>query len=184
MTCPTTGFMGHLSTWVSCTLAARFRTHHSQDVSLHLHAESSLDHDLQVSGSHYLPTVKKETFDLPPDHGHLKSSSLTDDSEDFHCEHFAVQIHLVIHHLSHTPNIERQSRVSGITFRTHMHGSHKVHGELFDRYETNDHTTQALFCVFLPTHFVSTSVATSVDDELLRTRLTCFSFPCQPLASL
>ena len=32
MTCPTTVFMGHLSTWVSCTLAARFRTHHSQDV--------------------------------------------------------------------------------------------------------------------------------------------------------
>ena len=27
-------------------------------------------------------------------------------------------------------------------------------------------------------------MATSVDDELLRTRLTCFFFPCQPLASL
>ena len=98
------------------------------------------------------PTVKRKTFGLPPDHGQrLTSSSLTDDSEDFHCEHFAVQIHLVGHHLSHTPNFERQSRVSGITFRTHMHGSHKVHGELFDRYETNDHTKQAPLLRFLPT---------------------------------
>ena len=162
---------------------------------------SSQNH-LSTMTSKFLVAItdcQMETLDLRLDHGlQLTSSSLTDDSEDFHCEHFAVQICLVVHHLLHTPNFERQSRVSGITFRTHMHGSHKVHGELFDRYKTNDHTQQVLFCVFtlrldesqLP--FVSTSVATSVDDELpkltvpalSRTRLTCFPFPCHSLASL
>ena len=77
----------------------------------------------------------------------------------------------------------------------HMHGSHRVHGELVDRYETTTIPSQ-LFSAFSslpdsmsPTLFVSTTVATSADDELLkltvpalfRPRLTCFSFPWQQL---
>ena len=134
---------------------------------------------------------QKETFDLPLDHGQqLTSSSHTDDSEDFHCEHFAVQNHLVVYRLSHTPNFEKQSRLSGITSRTHMHGSHEVYGELLDRYKANDHFKLDLFCIFSPRLeesqllFVSTSVATSVDDELLRTRLTFFTLSSHALASL
>ena len=51
-----------------------------------------------------------------------------------------------------------------------MHGSHRVHGELIDRYKTNEHTRQ-LFSAFLPdsmgsNSFVSTSLAISGDDEL------------------
>ena len=87
-----------------------------------------------------IPDCQMETFDFPPDHGQHRTF----------CAHFAVQIHLVVHHSSHTPNFERQSRVGGRSFRTHMHGSHRVHGELIDRYKTNDHTQPALFCVFTP----------------------------------
>ena len=81
-----------------------------------------------------------KTFDFLPDHGQHRTS----------CAHFAVQIHLVVHHFSHTPNFERRSRVSGTTSRTHMHGSHRVHGELIDRYKTNGHNQPALFCDFTP----------------------------------
>ena len=106
---------------------------------------------------------QKETFDLSPDHGQeLTSSSLTDDSEDFHFEHFALQIYLVGHHLSHTPNFERQSRVSGKTFRAHMHGSHKVHGSLqnqrpylassFLRFHSQTRGVPTPFCVCICGH--------------------------------
>ena len=53
-----------------------------------------------------------------------------------------------------TPRIHQtlrdNCRVGGTAFRTHVHGSHRVHGELIDRYKTNDHTQPALFCVFTP----------------------------------
>ena len=157
----------------SSPLQLVFRTHHSPDVSLHLYAESSLDHDLQVSGSHH--RLSKGNLHLPPDHGQqLTSSSLTDDSEDFHCDHFAVQNHLVVHRLSHTPNFERQSRVSGIPSRTHMHGSHEVYGELFDRYETQRPYQASSPLRFHHFSFVCLSVAFSIDNVLLRTWLTFF----------
>ena len=85
-----------------------------------------------------IPDCQMESIDFPPDHGQHRTF----------CAHFAVQIHLVVHHLSHTPNFKRQSRVGGRTFRTHTHGSHRVHGELIDRYKINDHTQPAFLCVF------------------------------------
>ena len=183
MTCLTTVFMGHLSTWVCCTLAARFRPHHSQDVSLHFFAESSLDRDSKFPAA--ITDCQMETFNLPPDHGQqLKSSSLTDDSEDFHCEHFAVQIHFVVFHLLHTPNFERQSRVSGITFRTHMHGSHTENCLIATKPTTipskfSSAFSSLLFCVYICGHQRRRRAASNSVNLFL-----FFFLSCHSLASL
>ena len=187
MTCPTTVFMGHETCQVSqhgalTPLQLAFETQHSQDVSLHLCAESSLDHDLQVSGSHH--RLSKGNLRSPTRSWTAADVFFPHDSEDFHCEHFAVQIHLVGHHFSHTPNFEKQKSCEWQNFSdTHAHGSHKVHGQLIDRYEPttipsklSSAFSSLLFCVYICGHQRRRRTASN--------SVNLFLFPCQPLASL
>ena len=149
MTCLTTGFfVGHLSTWFLPPLQLVFGLIiHKRSVSI------STQNHLSTMTSKFPAAItdcQMETFNLSSDHGlQLKSPSLRDDSADFHYEHFVVQICLVVHHFSHSPNFERQSRVSDITFsNAHDTEVTKSTENYSIAHKINDHTQQALFCVF------------------------------------
>ena len=67
--------------------------------------DRSLDHGLPAPGSHLL-TVKWKPLssNMAMDSSGRLTSQTT--KGDFHCEHFAVLIHRVVHHLAHSPNFE------------------------------------------------------------------------------
>ena len=138
MTCHTTVLMGHETCKVSRHRFLALLQFIFELIILYFFAESSLDHDFQVSGSH--PRLSN---------GNLRFTTRSWTASDVLCTLRRADLSRCTH-LSHAPNFERQSRVSARTFRTHMHGSHRIHGELIDRYKTNDHTQPALFCVFTP----------------------------------